>query len=235
MRCCAGGEGAAARLGVQINTIDGYQGQESDIIVFSTVRGSADGGIGFLSDVRRLNVAITRARKALYVVGRVGKLRAGAGVWRDLIQNALDRGCIVDDVDPRVMFADVVPVDEQERAMNKLTKGNRVGVGFKPIKPGSHAHPTNPKPDSQKVCREWLAGQCLYGDDCRFAHEKRYESRSKKPCRDWAQGKCHRGAQCVFSHDVGMMGGGGGGVSKYSALPPPPAGDGRQQPVIDDI
>ena len=230
-----GGEGAAARLGVQINTIDGYQGQESDIIVFSTVRGSADGGIGFLSDVRRLNVAITRARKALYVVGRVGKLRAGAGVWRDLIQNALDRGCIVDDVDPRVMFADVVPVDEQERAMNKLTKGNRVGVGFKPIKPGSHAHPTNPKPDSQKVCREWLAGQCLYGDDCRFAHEKRYESRSKKPCRDWAQGKCHRGAQCVFSHDVGMMGGSGGGVSKYSALPPPPAGDGRQQPVIDDI
>ena len=230
-----GGEGAAARLGVQINTIDGYQGQESDIIVFSTVRGSADGGIGFLSDVRRLNVAITRARKALYVVGRVGKLRAGAGVWRDLIQNALDRGCIVDDVDPRVMFADVVPVDEQERAMNKLTKGNRVGVGFKPIKPGSHAHPTNPKPDSEKVCREWLAGQCLYGGDCRFAHEKRYESRSKKPCRDWAQGKCHRGAQCVFSHDVGMMGGVGGGVSKYSALPPPPAGDGRQQPVIDDI
>ena len=70
-----GGVGAAARLGVQINTIDGYQGQESDVIIFSTVRGSGDGGIGFLSDIRRLNVAITRAKKALYIVGRVGKLR----------------------------------------------------------------------------------------------------------------------------------------------------------------
>ena len=243
-----GGEGAASRLRVHINTIDGYQGQESDVIIFSTVRGSGDGGIGFLSDIRRLNVAITRAKKALYVVGRVGKLRAAqAGgeftVWRDLIQNAMDRGCIVDDVDPRVTFADVVPVEDQERAMSKLTKGNRRGVGFKPLKP---RHPENPQPDDQRVCREWLAGKCLYGSDCRFAHEKRYDAKSKKLCRDFMMGKCHRGAECVFSHDTAMGGGGGGvagggGVSKYSALPPPPPpsarrdGDERQQPVIDDI
>ena len=92
-----GGEGAASRLRVQINTIDGYQGQESDVIIFSTVRGSGDGGIGFLSDIRRLNVAITRAKKALYIVGRVGKLRAAqAGgeftVWRDLYRTRWTAG-----------------------------------------------------------------------------------------------------------------------------------------------
>ena len=240
-----GGEGAASRLRVHINTIDGYQGQESDVIIFSTVRGSGDGGIGFLSDIRRLNGAITRAKKALYVVGRGGKLRAAqAGgeftVWRDLRQNAMDRGCIVDDADPRWTFADVVPVEEQERAMSKLTRGNRRGVGFTPLKP---RHPENPQPDDQRVCREWLAGKCLYGSDCRFAHEKRYDAKSKKLCRDFMMGKCHRGAECVFSHDTAMGGGGGGGggVSKYSALPPRPPtsarrdGDERQQPVIDDI
>lgn len=58
-----------ANTDIQINTIDGYQGQEKDIIYISLVRSNAEQKIGFLSDIRRMNVALTRARKKLVVIG----------------------------------------------------------------------------------------------------------------------------------------------------------------------
>ena len=54
---------------ITINTIDSFQGQERDIIYISMVRSNSDGVIGFLADTRRMNVAMTRARKKLVVVG----------------------------------------------------------------------------------------------------------------------------------------------------------------------
>jgi ATP-dependent RNA/DNA helicase IGHMBP2 len=54
---------------IQISTIDGFQGQEKDIILISCVRSNAEGEIGFLKDTRRMNVAMTRARKKLIIVG----------------------------------------------------------------------------------------------------------------------------------------------------------------------
>lgn len=56
---------------ISVNTVDGFQGQERDIIVISLVRANADGQIGFLSDLRRMNVAITRARMKLIITGDV--------------------------------------------------------------------------------------------------------------------------------------------------------------------
>lgn len=54
---------------IQINSIDGFQGQEKDVIYISLVRSNEKGEIGFLSDTRRMNVALTRARKKLVVLG----------------------------------------------------------------------------------------------------------------------------------------------------------------------
>jgi ATP-dependent RNA/DNA helicase IGHMBP2 len=59
----------ALRPRVTINTIDGFQGQERDIVYLSLVRSNPKSEIGFLSDYRRMNVAMTRARKLLVVVG----------------------------------------------------------------------------------------------------------------------------------------------------------------------
>ena len=57
------------RRQISVNTVDGFQGQERDIIVISLVRSNDDGQIGFLRDLRRMNVAITRARMKLIILG----------------------------------------------------------------------------------------------------------------------------------------------------------------------
>ena len=54
---------------LSVNTIDGFQGQERDVVYISLVRSNTKSEIGFLSDYRRMNVAMTRARKQLVVVG----------------------------------------------------------------------------------------------------------------------------------------------------------------------
>ncbi len=54
---------------ILVNSIDGFQGQEKDVIYISLVRSNDQGDIGFLKDYRRLNVAMTRARKRLIIIG----------------------------------------------------------------------------------------------------------------------------------------------------------------------
>ncbi|MBQ5548859.1 MAG: hypothetical protein IIT33_08525, partial [Prevotella sp.] len=57
------------RRQISINTVDGFQGQERDVIVISLVRSNDEGQIGFLRDLRRMNVAITRARMKVIILG----------------------------------------------------------------------------------------------------------------------------------------------------------------------
>ena len=54
---------------ISVNTVDGFQGQERDVVLISLVRSNEGGDIGFLRDLRRMNVAITRARMKLIILG----------------------------------------------------------------------------------------------------------------------------------------------------------------------
>ena len=63
---------------IRISTIDSFQGQEKEIIILSLVRSNDDGEIGFLKDYRRMNVAITRAKEQLFVIGDSATIGADA-------------------------------------------------------------------------------------------------------------------------------------------------------------
>lgn len=82
------GFGPGIEHAVEVGTVDGFQGQESDVVIFSCVR--AKGRVGFLADSRRMNVALTRAKHKLVVLGHVTTLIRDRA-WYRLVNNAADR------------------------------------------------------------------------------------------------------------------------------------------------
>lgn len=75
---------------VEFNTTDAFQGRESEVIIFSCVRASPAGSVGFLQDIRRMNVGITRAKSSLWILGNSQSLMRGQ-YWNKLIVDAKSR------------------------------------------------------------------------------------------------------------------------------------------------
>jgi superfamily I DNA and/or RNA helicase len=82
------------KQGLEIGTVDGFQGREKEAIVVDTGRSNPDGQLGFLADVRRMNVALTRAKRFLLVVGDSATL-GGHPYYDAFLRNAESAGAWV--------------------------------------------------------------------------------------------------------------------------------------------
>ncbi|KAF2860825.1 hypothetical protein K470DRAFT_281910 [Piedraia hortae CBS 480.64] len=121
---------------VEFNTTDAYQGRESEIIMFSCVRASPAGGIGFLQDIRRMNVGLTRAKSSLWVLGNSESLMRGQ-YWRKLVEDARARDALI-----------------TGNIMDMLKKPSSMGTTTAPPDNGVHPESKSPNRSSQSPPRE---------------------------------------------------------------------------------
>ncbi|KAM0826466.1 hypothetical protein ACQ4PT_068857 [Festuca glaucescens] len=103
---------------VKVKSVDGFQGAEEDIIIISTVRSNKAGSVGFLTNMQRTNVALTRAKHCLWIVGNGTTLSNSRSVWQKIVKDAHHRGCYFDasedkDLSNAVIKA-VVELDDAE-------------------------------------------------------------------------------------------------------------------------
>ena len=149
-----------SRLGLQnvlISTVDSSQGCEADIVIISFVRGAT---IGFLSDYRRLNVALTRAKHQLVCVGDVRTLATlsseKAAVVSQLAKDAIERGCVVDNYIPQLvrtnagegMTSHSKPGNHRRQTSDDIRNGKRPlqprnerpPAPLRVARPASHSH-----------------------------------------------------------------------------------------------
>ena len=81
---------------IEISTVDGFQGREKEAIVISMVRSNEERIAGsFVTDVRRINVGLTRAKSALILVCDVDTLGFGTSPWRNYLRWAEDGGLVL--------------------------------------------------------------------------------------------------------------------------------------------
>ena len=80
---------------MQVASVDAFQGREKDVIILSCVRSNEHQGIGFLSDPRRLNVALTRARYGLILLGNA-RVLAQDPLWHALLTHMQSKNCLAE-------------------------------------------------------------------------------------------------------------------------------------------
>lgn len=78
---------------VEVRTVDGFQGREKAVLVISTVRSNASGSLGFVANAQRANVALTRARRGLVVVGNASTLQSSR-LWAAWLLWIRSGGCV---------------------------------------------------------------------------------------------------------------------------------------------
>ncbi|KAL9624766.1 MAG: hypothetical protein Q9160_001120 [Pyrenula sp. 1 TL-2023] len=155
---------------IEFNTTDAFQGRESEIIIFSCVRASTGSSIGFLSDIRRMNVGLTRAKSSLWVLGNSQSLMRGE-FWSKLVKDAQKRdfftgGDIMTLLSQQLVSRDMMKPDVEMADVDMIDVDTGTAVSHSPatspiqpskasngpLKPtNAHSLPSNPKSGTQGI------------------------------------------------------------------------------------
>ncbi|KAK0573169.1 hypothetical protein LWI29_003912 [Acer saccharum] len=111
---------------VKVKSVDGFQGGEEDIIILSTVRCNNGGYIGFLSDPKRVNVALTRARYCLWILGNERTLTRSESVWENLVRDAKDRQCFFNVDEDQDLARAILEVKKEYDKLDELRNVERI-------------------------------------------------------------------------------------------------------------
>ncbi|XVE85514.1 hypothetical protein DITRI_Ditri17bG0096700 [Diplodiscus trichospermus] len=109
---------------VKVKSVDGCQGGEEDIIIISTVRSNSAGAIGFIANSQRTNVALTRARHSLWIVGNGRTLAKHESVWQALVYDAKERHCFFDADDDRELAKVILDAKKDFDQLDDLLNGD---------------------------------------------------------------------------------------------------------------
>ena len=146
----------AARDGLvpcEVNTVDGFQGREKDIIIFSAVRAGVEGrGVGFLSDYRRVNVALTRPKEMLLIVADVARVQEDA-LWKRMFDRARQRGNLVD-IHPRHL-SDLTKVPPASPSIEETREEGKVAQGDISSPPSRPLEGSSTGGGVQRASRPW--------------------------------------------------------------------------------
>ncbi|OMO65548.1 putative helicase MAGATAMA 3 [Corchorus olitorius] len=153
--------GSSVTADIEFNTVDGFQGREVDILVLSTVRASdsssspgiGSSSIGFVADVRRMNVALTRARLSLWILGNARTLQTNHN-WAALVKDAKQRNLVL----------------SIKRPYNTIFK---ISARNNPIPEDSVNHPSEVKHTAK------VGGTCQPGEQNRHREKLKFEEKRK--------------------------------------------------------
>jgi hypothetical protein len=130
---------------IEVSSVDGFQGREKEIILFSCVRSNTSGTLGFLADARRVNVAFTRARRGLIVFGHPPTLGCELGTWARWLAWARAHGLVVGEEPSGEYDAEATRAASAELMAQHgaATRRNELEDGSVPINP-RHRPPLPP-------------------------------------------------------------------------------------------
>ncbi|KAK8956058.1 putative helicase MAGATAMA 3 [Platanthera guangdongensis] len=131
---------------VKVRSIDGFQGSEEDIIIFSTVRSNKSGSVGFLTNSQRANVALTRAKHCLWILGHEATLSSGENIWSKLICDAKERNCFHNADDDTVLNEAITKACMENDELDNLVNMNSLKISKDKV-----CWPTY-----LRVCLQWL-------------------------------------------------------------------------------